>query len=140
MATCSMRLSRGAQRTVVAGPQKDMLRSIGLILELSAPLRPCASWIVAEENCARRRTASASGRSMLVFTWITEFSFTWWGLAEGPDGLVDGCDGLFDDIEAGGVGDAEIRAQSIGRALDDGDGGCLQKVEREVLVVGDDLP
>src|SRR4051812_16115282 len=70
MATWSIRLSRGAQTTVTAGPQKDMLRSIGLIFELRAPLRPCASCTVAEENLERRWMASAAGRSNFVMTWI----------------------------------------------------------------------
>src|SRR5687768_8633419 len=76
MATCSMRLSLGAQRTVVAGPQKDMALSIGLMRELRAPLRPWASWMVADENFASRLTASALGRSILVLTWIMVFSFS----------------------------------------------------------------
>src|SRR2546425_6143000 len=117
MATCSIRLSCGAQRTVTAGPQKDMKRSIGLIRELSAPLRPWASWIVAEENAASRLTTSASGRSMLVLTWIMGLSLQGVGiggvgnavrlpswLAEGADGLVDGRHGFPDDLEARGKG------------------------------------
>ena len=114
-----MRLSLGAQRTVTAGPQKDIALSIGLILELSAPLRPWASWMVADENFASRLTASASGRAMVVFTWITAFSFSGDGSVEGLDGLVDSGDGIFDDVEAGRVGDAEVRTQPVGRSLDD---------------------
>ena len=41
--SCNMMLSRGALTTVNAGPQIRMFRSIGLIRELSAPRRPCAS-------------------------------------------------------------------------------------------------
>src|SRR5215217_4140591 len=135
MATCSMRLSRGAQRTVVAGPQKDMDRSMGLMRELRAPLRPCASWMVADENFASRLTASALGRSTVVLTWIMTLFLRWVGSVEGLDGLVDGSDGIFDDVQAGGVGDAEVGAQSVGGSVDDGYGGGLKEVEGEVLVV-----
>lgn len=65
-----MRLSRGAHWTVKAGPHRDIVWSTGLMAESSAPRRPCASWIVAEEKALSCLTTAGSGRSNLVLTRI----------------------------------------------------------------------
>ncbi len=70
MAVWSMRLSRGAHCTVKAGPHRDMVWSTGLMAESSAPRRPCASWMVAEEKALSCLTTASSGRSNLVLTRI----------------------------------------------------------------------
>ncbi|CAM5675648.1 hypothetical protein SPURM210S_01667 [Streptomyces purpurascens] len=82
MAVCSIRLSRGAHWTVKAGPHRDMRWSTGLMTESSAPSRPCASWMVAEEKARSRSTSAASGRSNFVLTRIMT-TFQTEGTAEG---------------------------------------------------------
>ena len=58
----------GAHRTVVAGPQKDMLLSIGLILSSALLFVPVPRGWWRTRICEAARRRRASGRSILVLT------------------------------------------------------------------------